>query len=204
MPSVSTGNPIVDEFLGCPGFPRGCITVVEGDGDLGKTTLSLKAIAQAQRNGLKVAYVDTGYRFKPDYARRLGVDLGALTFCQPKLSPAIYLPVAIAQLAKTHDLLVVDDVDCYFDGEEGSFRRLAQSLLDMHASLRGETCAVVLNVSGHRGIPLVLKYAAFVRLLFEREDFPKTARVRIIKTMAAPTQGNSVVIGVGDQSLAAR
>ena len=80
---ISTGSLIVDKALGVGGIPRGRITEIYGAESSGKTTLATQTAANAQREGLKVVYIDVEQAFDPSYASALGVDLDQLIFAQP-------------------------------------------------------------------------------------------------------------------------
>ena len=80
---VSTGSFSLDQALGVGGFPRGRIVEVFGPEASGKSTLALHAIAEAQKNGGKVAYIDAEHALDPEYAKKLGVKINDLLISQP-------------------------------------------------------------------------------------------------------------------------
>src|SRR6478609_3105558 len=80
IPSGSLG---LDLALGIGGLPRGRILEIYGPESSGKTTLTLHAIAEAQRKGGTCAFIDAEHAFDPLYARRLGVKLDELLVSQP-------------------------------------------------------------------------------------------------------------------------
>lgn len=81
--SISTGSITLDNALGIGGLPRGRIIEIFGPESSGKTTLTLHAIAEAQKKGLVCAFIDAEHAFDPNYARKLGVSVGDLIFSQP-------------------------------------------------------------------------------------------------------------------------
>src|SRR5947208_2215370 len=81
--AVSTGSLSLDVALGVGGLPRGRVVEIYGPESSGKTTLTLHAIAQAQRLGGTCAFIDAEHAFDPLYARRLGVVLEDLLISQP-------------------------------------------------------------------------------------------------------------------------
>jgi recombination protein RecA len=81
--SIPTGNIMIDRALGVGGFPRGRIVEIYGPESSGKTTLTLTAIAQAQKLGGLVAFIDVEHALDPNYARKLGVNLDELLVSQP-------------------------------------------------------------------------------------------------------------------------
>ena len=81
--AIPTGNLVIDRALGVGGFPRGRIVEIFGPESSGKTTLTLTAIAQAQKAGGLAAFIDVEHALDPQYARRLGVNLDDLLVSQP-------------------------------------------------------------------------------------------------------------------------
>ena len=80
---IPTGNLLIDQALGVGGFPRGRIVEIYGPESSGKTTLTLTAIAQAQKNGGLAAFVDVEHALDPQYAKKLGVNMDNLLVSQP-------------------------------------------------------------------------------------------------------------------------
>src|SRR5690242_11356625 len=80
---ISTGSTALDVALGVGGLPRGRVVEVYGPESSGKTTLTLHAVANAQRAGGTVAFVDAEHALDPDYAKALGVDTDNLLLSQP-------------------------------------------------------------------------------------------------------------------------
>ena len=83
IPVVSTGALSLDIALGIGGLPRGRIVEIYGPESSGKTTLALSVIAQAQKTGGVVAYVDAEHALDVGYARKLGVRTQDLLISQP-------------------------------------------------------------------------------------------------------------------------
>ena len=80
---IPTGSIALDVALGVGGLPRGRIIEIYGPESSGKTTLTLHAIANAQRAGGIAAFVDAEHALDPDYAKKLGVDIDSLLVSQP-------------------------------------------------------------------------------------------------------------------------
>ena len=76
--AISTGSLGLDLALGIGGLPRGRIIEVYGPESSGKTTLALHVLAEAQRLGGEVAFIDVEHALDPTYARALGVDIDSL------------------------------------------------------------------------------------------------------------------------------
>ena len=80
IPSGSLG---LDIALGVGGYPRGRVIEIYGPESSGKTTLTLHAIAEAQKNGGIAAFIDAEHAFDRFYAQKLGVDIDNLIISQP-------------------------------------------------------------------------------------------------------------------------
>ena len=80
---IPSGSLTLDLALGIGGYPRGRVVEIFGPESCGKTTLAIHAVAEAQKMGLKAAYIDAENAFDRDYAENLGVDVNSLLFAQP-------------------------------------------------------------------------------------------------------------------------
>src|SRR6201994_2277484 len=80
---VPTGSLGLDIALGVGGLPRGRIVEIYGPESSGKTTLTLHAVAEAQKRGGICAFVDAGHALDPIYARKLGCNVDDLLISQP-------------------------------------------------------------------------------------------------------------------------
>lgn len=106
-PSGSIG---LDIALGIGGYPKGRIIEVYGPESSGKTTLALHAIAEVQRNGGFVAFIDAEHALDPKYARALGVDVDNLILSQPDTGEqALEIAEALIRSGSV-DTIVVDSV----------------------------------------------------------------------------------------------
>ena len=81
--AISTGSLGLDLALGVGGMPRGRVVEVYGPESSGKTTLALHVLAEAQKKGGEVAFIDVEHALDPEYARALGVDIDSLLVSQP-------------------------------------------------------------------------------------------------------------------------
>ena len=81
--TISTGSLSLDIATGIGGYPLGRIVEIYGPESSGKTTLAIHAVAEAQKRGLKAAYIDAENAFDREYASALGVDVNKLYFAQP-------------------------------------------------------------------------------------------------------------------------
>ena len=81
--AIPTGSLSLDLALGIGGVPRGRIIEIYGPESSGKTTLALHVVAEAQKRGGEVAYIDAEHAMDPSYARALGVDIDSMLISQP-------------------------------------------------------------------------------------------------------------------------
>lgn len=107
---VSTSIPTLDNILGIGGFPRGRIVEVFGPESSGKTTLTLQTLAEAQKAGLQVAFVDVEHALDPKYATLLGVDMDNVLISQPdSAEQALEVVEALARSGQVA-VIVLDSV----------------------------------------------------------------------------------------------
>ncbi len=83
IPAISTGSLGLDIALGIGGLPRGRVIEIYGPESSGKTTLSMHAIAEAQKAGGLAAFIDAEHAFDKAYAKKLGIDTENLLISQP-------------------------------------------------------------------------------------------------------------------------
>ncbi|MDD3392698.1 MAG: recombinase RecA [Bacilli bacterium] len=80
---ISSGSLSLDKALGIGGYPKGRIVEIYGPESSGKTTFALHAIAEAQKKGGRVAFIDAEHSLDPQYASKLGVNINELILSQP-------------------------------------------------------------------------------------------------------------------------
>jgi len=140
---IPTGNILIDRALGVGGFPRGRVVEIYGPESSGKTTLTLTAIAQAQKNGGLAAFIDVEHALDPQYARRLGVNLDDLLVSQPSSGEEALRICETLVRSNALDVVVIDSVAALvtkseLEGEIGDAVVGAQARL-MSAALRNLT-----------------------------------------------------------------
>ncbi|MGI9240575.1 MAG: recombinase RecA [Verrucomicrobiales bacterium] len=143
---IPTGNLLIDRALGVGGFPRGRIIEVYGPESSGKTTLTLTAIAQAQKKGGLAAFVDVEHALDPEYARKLGVNVEDLLVSQPSSGEEALRIVETLVRSNALDVIVLDSVAALvtkqeLEGEIGDTTVGAQARL-MSAALRKLTALI--------------------------------------------------------------
>jgi len=143
---IQTGNLLIDRALGVGGFPRGRIIEIFGPESSGKTTLTLTAIAQAQKKGGLAAFIDVEHALDPQYAKKLGVNMDDLLVSQPSSGEeALQICEALVR-SNAIDVIVLDSVAALvtkqeLDGEIGDSTVGAQARL-MSAAMRKLTALI--------------------------------------------------------------
>ena len=143
IPSGSVG---LDWALGIGGYPRGRILEIFGPESSGKTTLSLHAIAQAQKKGGVCAFIDAEHALDPEYAKKIGVKINELLVSQPDNGEqALEIVEGLVRSGKV-DIIVVDSVAALtpkdeIEGDMGSYQVGKQARL-MSQALRKLTAIV--------------------------------------------------------------
>jgi recombination protein RecA len=107
---IPTGSIALDVALGIGGLPRGRIVEIYGPESSGKTTLTLHAIANAQRLGGIAAFIDAEHALDPEYAKKLGVDIDALLVSQPDTGEQALEIADMLVRSGAIDLVVIDSV----------------------------------------------------------------------------------------------
>ncbi|MGE5180981.1 MAG: recombinase RecA [Acidobacteriota bacterium] len=143
---IPTGSVALGVALGCGGLPRGRIVEIYGPESSGKTTLTLHAIAEAQRAGGVCAFIDAEHALDTEYARRLGVELDDLLVSQPDCGEqALEIADTLVRTGAI-DLIVVDSVAALtpraeIDGDMGDSHMGLQARL-MSQALRKLTAVI--------------------------------------------------------------
>ncbi len=143
---VSTGSLLIDEALGCGGLPRGRIIEVFGPEASGKTTITLQAIAQAQRMGGTCAFIDAEHAIDPSYAASIGVNVNDLIISQPDHGEQALEITEMLLRSGAIDMIVIDSVAALvpkaeLEGEMGDSHMGLQARL-MSQALRKLTALV--------------------------------------------------------------
>jgi len=152
--SIPTGSLGLDVALGIGGLPRGRIVEIYGPESSGKTTLTLHAIAEAQKLGGTAAFIDAEHALDPVYAKKLGVDVDNLIVSQPDTGEQALEIVDTLVRSNAIDILVVDSVAALvpraeIEGEMGDShvglqaRLMSQSLRKLTGSINRSKCLVI-------------------------------------------------------------
>ena len=107
---IPTGSLTLDAALGIGGYPKGRIIEIYGPESSGKTTLTLHAIAECQKQGGKAAFIDAEHAIDPVYAKNLGVDVDELILSQPDSGEQALEIAEMLVRSGVIELVVIDSV----------------------------------------------------------------------------------------------
>ena len=157
VPVISTGALSLDIALGIMGLPRGRIIEIFGPESSGKTTLCLHVLANAQKAGGTVAFIDAEHAVDPVYARKIGVNIDNLLISQPDCGEDALNIAETLVRSNAIDVLVIDSVAALvpkneIEGNIGdSFmglqaRLMSQALRKLTPAIsRSKTCCIFTN-----------------------------------------------------------
>ena len=154
FPSISTGSLSLDIALGIGGLPKGRIVEIYGPESSGKTTLTLQAIAECQKQGGTAAFVDAEHALDPVYAEKLGVNVDDLIVSQPDTGEQALEVADMLVRSGAIDILVVDSVAALtpraeIEGEMGDHhvglqaRLMSQALRKLTGNIKQANCLCI-------------------------------------------------------------
>ncbi len=152
--AISSGSLGLDVALGVGGYPRGRVIEIYGPESSGKTTLTLHAIAEAQKAGGIAAFIDAEHAFDRFYAENLGVDIDNLIISQPDHGEQALEIADNLVRSGAIDIIVIDSVAALtpkseIEGEMGDSkmglhaRLMSQALRKLTASISKTNCTMV-------------------------------------------------------------
>ena len=152
--AISSGSLGLDIALGVGGYPRGRVIEIYGPESSGKTTLTLHAIAEAQKAGGIAAFIDAEHAFDRFYAEKLGVDIDNLIISQPDHGEQALEIADNLVRSGAIDIIVVDSVAALtpkseIEGEMGDSkmglhaRLMSQALRKLTASISKTKCTMI-------------------------------------------------------------
>ena len=212
---IPTGSLSLDVALGIGGLPKGRIVEIYGPESSGKTTLALHVVAEAQKRGGEVAFVDAEHALDPTYARALGVQVEDMLIAQPDTGEqALEITEALVRSGAI-DVVVVDSVAALVpraeiegdmgDSHVGLLARLMSQALRKLTGAIGKTNCIVIFINQLRekvgvmyGNPEVttggraLKFYASVRIDVRRIETLKSGGEMIGNRTRAKVVKNKV------------
>jgi recombination protein RecA len=151
---VSTGSLGLDIALGVGGLPRGRVVEIYGPESSGKTTLCLQVVAEMQKLGGVAAFIDAEHALDPQYAQKLGVNVGELLISQPDTGEQALEIADMLVRSGSVDIIVIDSVAALtpraeIEGEMGDqmvglhARLMSQALRKLTANIKKTNTLVV-------------------------------------------------------------
>ena len=154
---IPTGSLMLDIALGIGGLPKGRVVEIYGPESSGKTTLTLQAIAQCQKQGGTAAFIDAEHALDPVYAAKLGVNVDDLLLSQPDTGEQALEIADMLVRSGSIDILVIDSVAALtpkaeIEGEMGDqlpglqARLMSQALRKLTGNIkRSNTLVIFIN-----------------------------------------------------------
>ena len=201
--TISTGSVAIDLALGVGGLPRGRVCEVFGPESSGKTTFCLSVIAEAQRRGGNVAFIDVEHALDPRYAGLVGVDIASLIVSQPNCGEdALNIAETLIRSGEI-DVVVLDSVAALvsraeLDGQMGDAtiglqaRMMSQAMRRLTATISQTKCVCIFtnqireNIGVMFGSPettpggRALKFFASIRIDIRRIGAIKESNGKVI------------------------
>jgi len=155
--TISTGSLGLDVALGIGGLPKGRVIEIYGPESSGKTTMTLHAIAECQKNGGTAAFIDAEHALDPGYAQKLGVNIDDLLVSQPDTGEQALEVTDMLVRSGGVDLVVIDSVAALtpkaeIEGDMGDShmglqaRLMSQALRKLTANIkRSNTMVIFIN-----------------------------------------------------------
>lgn len=152
--AIPTGSMTLDMALGIGGVPRGRIVEIYGPESSGKTTVALQIVAEAQKTGGEVAFIDVEHALDPVYAKALGVDIDNMLVSQPDSGEqALEIAEALVRSGAL-DVIVLDSVAAMvtkaeIDGEMGDThvgqlaRLMSQAMRKLTSVISKSNCVAI-------------------------------------------------------------
>ncbi|MGI4775755.1 MAG: recombinase RecA [Janthinobacterium lividum] len=152
--AVSTGSLGLDLALGIGGLPRGRIIEIFGPESSGKTTLTLHAVAEMQKQGGTCAFIDAEHALDPQYAKKLGVNINELLISQPDTGEQALEITDTLLRSGAVDMIVIDSVAALvpraeIEGEMGDShvglqaRLMSQALRKLTSTVAKTNCIII-------------------------------------------------------------
>ncbi|MFN7602291.1 MAG: recombinase RecA, partial [Bacteroidota bacterium] len=154
IPAIPTGSLGLDIALGIGGLPRGRVIEIYGPESSGKTTLTMHAIAEAQKKGGLAAFIDAEHAFDKSYAEKLGIDTENLLISQPDNGEQALEIAEHLIRSGAIDIIVIDSVAALvpkaeLEGEMGESkmglqaRLMSQALRKLTGTISKTGCACI-------------------------------------------------------------
>ena len=196
--TISTGSLALDLALGVCGLPRGRIVEIYGPEGSGKTTVSLHVIAEAQKAGGLVAFIDAEHALDPAYAKALGVNIDDLLVSQPDTGEQALEITDTLTRSGALDVIVIDSVAALVPRAE-----LEGEMGDSHVGLQARLMSQALrkltgNVSRTRTVLIFInQIREKIGVMFGSNDHPRRAGSQVLLVGPARRQTHRLAQGRG-------
>lgn len=152
--SISSGSLLLDQAIGIGGYPKGRIIEIYGPESSAKTTLSLHAIAEVQKQNRQAVFIDAEHALDPCYAQKLGVNIEKLIIAQPDSGEQALDILEILVKSQAIDIVIIDSVAALvpqveLDGEMSDqtigaqARLMSRGLRRLNSTISKTNCIVI-------------------------------------------------------------
>lgn len=195
--SISTGLPQLDRITGVGGLPIGYFTELLGQPSVGKTTLCLMLVREAQKQGVECVWADVEWSWESDYAALLGVDLDKLGVIRVPYSEQVLDIIETDARASKGKLYILDSVGGMHSQreaeKESGEKTMAQQAGPMAVFLR--KMAPVINMNSHAFVfinheykEIGAQYPVFLPSGGDKLKFHKSVSIRLKKSFEGATK----------------
>lgn len=197
---ITTGFSNLDKITGVGGIPRRRITECSGPYSVGKTTLALHIVAQAQKQGLRALWVDIEWSWDEQYARALGVNLEALDLIQERYAEAALDRIEEGMEAKAYDLVVIDSVGGLLPRQEAE-KGADEKVIGGQAKLVATFCRKVVPLLAMNNIALLVLNHQFTDLMSGRLKTSGGAKLEYHKSIWLMLKKSNKRVMKGDEQV---
>lgn len=163
---IRTGT-MIDYLSGIGGFPKGRITEVFGDEAVGKSTICMQTIAQAQKDGLKCLLADVEYSYTLPYGEALGIDNEKLSLLRTQYAEDMLDKIIEAIESGEYDLVVLDSIGGLHTQAEAE-KTMGEKTIGGQAGIVARFCRKVVPLLSLRNCALVVINHSFVDIMTGR------------------------------------
>ena len=195
---IPSGSLQLDGALGIGGYPKGRIIEIYGPESSGKTTLTLHAIAECQKQGGKAAFIDAEHAIDPVYAKNLGVDTDNLILSQPDSGEQALEIAEMLVRSGVIDLVVIDSVAALvpqveLDGEMSDqnmglqARLMSKALRKLSGVMNKTNCTVIFINQLREKIGIVrIEIRRSEQIKQNGEVVGNKTNIKVVKNKVAP------------------
>lgn len=191
----------VDKLTGIGGFPRGVITEIFGDEGIGKSSICLQLVANAQRMGLKCLWADVEWSYSPLYASSLGVDNSKLGIIRERFAEATLDQLEEAAESGKWDLIILDSIGGILPRAEAE-KGAEGKTIGGQAGLIAKFCRKVVPSLAVNKVALVVINHAFIDIMSGKLLTSGGKKLAYHKSLSIRFKGkNGVSLKQGDRKV---